>query len=83
MRSRLLGHQPRRFASPKAWLTIAVALSALALGGVASGSTSGSVLSKSGPADEGPYPYAYPASGSVKVGQGTTINGTKCKPGVN
>jgi hypothetical protein len=83
MRSRLLEHRPRRFASPKALLTVAVALSALALGGAAGGSTGGAVLSKSGPADEGPYPYAYPASGSVKVGQGTTVSGLKCKPGVN
>jgi len=83
MRSRLLGHRPRRFASPKALLTVAVALSALALGGGAGGSTGGAVLSKSGPADEGPYPYAYPATGSVKVGQGTTVSGLKCKPGVN
>jgi hypothetical protein len=80
---RPFGHRPRRFASPRAVLTAAVALSAVALGGVAGGSTSGLVLSKSGPADEGPYPYAYPASGNVKVGQGTTISGNKCKPGVN
>ena len=58
MRSRLLGHRPKRFASPKALLTVAVALSALALSGAAGGSTGGAVLSKSGPADEGPYPLS-------------------------
>ena len=81
MRTRLRWHRPGRLASPKTLVTVAVALSAIALGGVAGGSTNGLVLSKSGPASEGPYPYAYPASGSVKVGQGTTVSGTKCKPG--
>ena len=56
MRIRPLGDRPRRFASPKPLLTVAVALSALALGGVAGGSTGGATLSKSGPADEGPTP---------------------------
>ncbi|MGH9007043.1 MAG: hypothetical protein ACRDV6_04915, partial [Acidimicrobiales bacterium] len=35
-------------------------------------------LAKSGPAGEGPYPWKYPATGSVKVGSGTTIGGQKC-----
>ncbi|MGH9007006.1 MAG: hypothetical protein ACRDV6_04715 [Acidimicrobiales bacterium] len=83
MHIRPLEGRPRRLASSKALLAVAVALSALALGGVAGGSTGGAVLTKSGPADEGPYPYAYPASGTVKVGQGSTISGIKCKPGVN
>jgi len=56
-----------------------VALSSLALAGVAAGS-SGPVLSKSGPANEGPYPWAYPATGKVTVGSGTTISGKKCTP---
>jgi len=41
---------------------------------------SGPVLTKSGPADEGPYPYAYPASGNIKAGTGSTIAGTRCSP---
>jgi hypothetical protein len=57
-----------------------VAISTLGLGGIATGTTGGLVLSRSGPADEGPYPYAYPASGHVKVGLGTTIDGRKCTP---
>jgi len=59
-------------------ITLLIATSTLALGGVAAGSTGGPVLTKSGPADEGPYPYAYPASGNIKVGTGTTISGQKC-----
>jgi hypothetical protein len=62
-------------------ITLLIATSTLALGGVAAGSTGGPVLTKSGPADEGPYPYAYPASGNIKVGTGTTISGQKCTPG--
>jgi hypothetical protein len=62
-------------------ITVLVAMSALALSGVAAGSTSGIVLSKSGPAGEGPYPYKYPASGTTHVGSGTTIGGTKCTAG--
>lgn len=30
---------------------------------------------------EGPYPWKYPGSGSVAVGSGTTVSGTKCSPG--
>jgi len=56
-----------------------VAMSSLALAGVAAGS-SGPVLSKSGSANEGPYPWAYPATGKVTVGSGTTISGHKCTP---
>ena len=32
-------------------------------------------LATGGPAGEGPYPWKYPASGTVKVGSGTTIGG--------
>jgi hypothetical protein len=31
--------------------------------------------------DEGPYPYAYPASGNIKAGTGRTISGNACTPG--
>jgi hypothetical protein len=40
----------------------------------------GPVLKKSGPSNEGPYPYAYPASGNIKAGTGTTVSGTTCTP---
>jgi len=70
---------PRR-RSARAAATVLVAMSSLALAGVAAGS-SGPVLSTSGPANEGPYPYAYPATGKVTVGSGTTISGQKCTPG--
>ncbi|MHB1924269.1 MAG: hypothetical protein ACYCSJ_06235 [Acidimicrobiales bacterium] len=33
-----------------------------------------------GVAGEGPYPWKYPASGSVTLGSGTTIGGTACTP---
>ncbi|MGH9075760.1 MAG: hypothetical protein ACRDZQ_16830, partial [Acidimicrobiales bacterium] len=38
-------------------------------------------LAKSGPAGEGPYPWKYPASGSVSAGSGTTVGGQKCSAG--
>jgi hypothetical protein len=37
-------------------------------------------LTTKGASDEGPYPYAYPASGSIKAGTGTTVSGTACTP---
>jgi hypothetical protein len=70
-----------RVTTPRTVLTVLVALGCLALVGVAGGSTAGVVLSKSGPANEGPYPYTYPATGSVAVGSGTTVSGRKCTPG--
>ena len=79
--TRRLGRDRRHAGLIRTGITLAVALSALALSGVAGGSTSGPVLTKSGPADEGPYPYAYPASGKVSIGTGTTVGGLKCKPG--
>lgn len=45
------------------------------------GATGAPVLRTSGPAGEGPYPWAYPASGHIKVGTGTTVSGTACTPG--
>jgi hypothetical protein len=79
--TRRLAGQRRRFGLGRWVITVLVAMSTLALGGIAAGSTGGPVLSKSGPADEGPYPYAYPASGNIKVGTGTTIGGQKCAAG--
>ena len=40
----------------------------------AGASTASPVLKTSGPAGEGPYPWAYPASGAIKAGTGTTIS---------
>jgi hypothetical protein len=45
------------------------------------GASSSPVLTKSGPASEGPYPYKYPASGNITPGTGTTVSGQACKPG--
>jgi len=72
-----------RFGVARSAVTGLVVMGTLALAGVAGGATGGISLSKSGPADEGPYPYAYPATGAatVKVGTGTTIGGFKCRPG--
>jgi hypothetical protein len=41
------------------------------------------VLKKSGPAGEGPYPWAYPASGNLKAGTGTGVLGGACTPGTH
>jgi len=51
-----------------------LALSAVAIAG------GGPVLTKRGPSNEGPYPYAYPASGNIKAGTGKTLSGTACTP---
>jgi len=45
------------------------------------GAAGGSKLDHSGPASEGPYPWKYPATGSVKVGTGTTVSGQACSDG--
>jgi hypothetical protein len=71
----------RRVTTPRTAVTVLVALGSLTLVGVAGGAPTGVVLSKSGPANEGPYPYKYPATGSVTVGSGTTVSGHKCTPG--
>jgi len=39
------------------------------------------VLAKSGPSGEGPYPWAYPASGHLPPGTGTTTSGSPCTTG--
>ena len=61
----------RRAFGPVAVSGLAV-VSMLAFGTVAVAATGTIVLSKHGPANEGPYPYAYPATGHVKVGTGKT-----------
>jgi hypothetical protein len=70
-----------RFGAVRVAVTLGVAAATLSLAGVAAASSTAPVLSKSGPADEGPYPYAYPASGHITAGSGTTVGGTKCMPG--
>ena len=55
------------------------AVSMLTLGAAAF-AAGGPVLSKKGATNEGPYPYAYPASGNIKAGTGTTVNGSTCTP---
>ena len=50
-------------------------------GGTSAGSSSGIKLAQSGGVGEGPYPWKYPASGTVSVGSGTTIGGTACSAG--
>ncbi len=70
-----------RFGTARVGVTLFVAMASLTLAGVAGGSTTAPVLSKSGPANEGPYPWKYPATGNVKVGSGTTTGGYKCTPG--
>ena len=55
-------------------------LTAMVATPVAGASSTATVLKTSGPAGEGPYPWAYPASGGIKAGTGTTISGAKCAP---
>ena len=42
------------------------------------GAASNVVLAHSGPAGEGPYPWQYPGSGSIKAATGTMVGGQKC-----
>ena len=59
-------------------VTILVALVSSAGAGAAGNSA---VLRTSGPSGEGPYPWAYPASGGIKVGTGKTTSGAVCATG--
>ena len=62
-------------------IVIGVALlTALVMVPVAGASSTSPVLKTSGPAGEGPYPWAYPASGGIKAGTGTTSSGATCTP---
>jgi hypothetical protein len=74
-------HRRSRLSTARVGVTLLVGMASFALAGVADGSTTAPVLAKSGPANEGPYPWKYPATGNVKVGSGTTISGTKCSSG--
>ncbi len=64
-------------------VALAVGLASALLCGAlrAQAGTAGVKLSTSGPADEGPYPYRYPASGNAQVGSGKTLSGAPCHPG--
>jgi hypothetical protein len=55
-------------------------LTALVMVPVVGASSTSPVLKRSGPSGEGPYPWAYPASGGIKPGTGTTSSGAKCTP---
>jgi hypothetical protein len=56
-------------------------MAALAGVPVAGAGGTSTVLAKSGPAEEGPYPWAYPGSGQEKAGNGVTVSGVKCTTG--
>jgi hypothetical protein len=58
----------------------AALLTALVMVPVAGASSTSPELKSSGPAGEGPYPWAYPATGGIKAGTGTTSSGAKCAP---
>jgi hypothetical protein len=58
----------------------AALLTALVIVPVAGASGTSAVLKSSGPAGEGPYPWAYPATGGIKAGAGTTSSGAQCTP---
>jgi hypothetical protein len=58
----------------------AALLTALVIVPVAGASGTSAVLKTSGPAGEGPYPWAYPATGGIKAGTGTTSSGAQCTP---
>jgi hypothetical protein len=58
-----------------------VAVTSMVLSMVSASAATGPKLTTHGAATEGPYPWKYPASGSVKVGSGTTVSGTTCSPG--
>jgi hypothetical protein len=58
----------------------AALLTALVIVPVAGASGTSAVLKSSGPAGEGPYPWAYPATGGIKAGTGTISSGAQCTP---
>jgi hypothetical protein len=57
-----------------------VALMMVPAAGTAGASGTAPVLKTSGSSGEGPYPWAYPATGGIKAGTGTTNTGIKCTP---
>ena len=80
---RFIGVRSHRSSNHRVGFVLATSVAVIAMLGIAGVgvAASGPVLTKSGPADEGPYPYGYPASGGIKAGTGTTLSGTKCKAG--
>ena len=70
------GHRTVRGARSAIVLGVAL-LTALVMVPVAGASSTSPVLKSSGPAGEGPYPWAYPASGDIKAGTGTTSSGAQ------
>ena len=76
LRSRSTGHRKVGFVAASALAAVAMlTLSAVAV------AASGPILATKGAGNEGPYPYAYPASGKIAAGTGTTLGGAKCTPG--
>jgi hypothetical protein len=80
-----MGECGRTSGSPPrgAVLATLVALAALVIvaSPVPAGGTGGPKLATSGPVGEGPYPWRYPGSGTIQVGSGTTVGGSRCTPG--
>src|SRR5580700_7638635 len=73
--------RPRAVRGARSAVVLGVALlTALVMVPVAGASSTSSDLKTSGPAGEGPYPWAYPATGGIKAGTGTTGSGAKCTP---
>jgi hypothetical protein len=70
-------HRGVKHRGPSMWLRAAVvaAIPVMLIGGVIT------PASAAGAKGEGPYPWKYPATGTVKLGSGTTIGGTKCTSG--
>lgn len=62
-------------------LVIGAAPSTASPSAVTSHAGLGFALARSGPKGEGPYPWKYPGSGTVKVGTGKTIAGLACAAG--
>jgi Periplasmic binding protein len=60
---------------------VAVALLVTLVATPIAGAAGAPVLRKSGPSGEGPYPWAYPASGNIKAGTGKTNAGATCTAG--
>ena len=71
----------RRRGMGRLWprLAAAAVLSVVAVGVV----TGPAHAAQSGASNEGPYPWKYPASGTVKVGSGKTIGGQPARAGAH
>ncbi len=75
---RIFGHRSGRRGLVVVAATLAVVFG---LSGISVAVGSPLLLTKKGPSNEGPYPYQYPATGNIKAGTGTTLNGAKCTAG--